>query len=67
MLTADDLAAVPLLASLPPAERDRLAATSADIHLAEGEFLVHEGDARALFVVISASSSSRRPSMASSG
>ena len=46
MLTADDLAAVPLLAHLPPAELARIAATSADIHLAAGEFLVHEGDAR---------------------
>ena len=53
MLTADDLAAVPLLAHLPPPELARIASTSADIHLAEGEFLVHEGDARALFMVIS--------------
>ena len=38
----------------PAALRARpIASTSADIHLAEGEFLVHEGDARALFVVIS--------------
>ena len=53
MLTIDDLAAVPVLAHLPRAELGRLASTSADIHLAAGEFLVHEGDARALFVVIS--------------
>ena len=36
MLTADDLAAVPLFAHLPPAELARLASTSADIHLARG-------------------------------
>ena len=53
MLTADDLATVPLFAPLPASELARIAGTSADIHLAEGEFLVHEGDARALFVVIS--------------
>jgi thioredoxin reductase (NADPH) len=53
MLTAEDLAAVPLLAHLPSSELARIAATSADIHLAAGEFLVHEGDARALFIVIS--------------
>jgi thioredoxin reductase (NADPH) len=52
MLTTDDLAAVPLLAGLPPAELTRLASTSADIHLAPDEFLVHEGDPPALFVVI---------------
>jgi thioredoxin reductase (NADPH) len=53
MLTAEDLAAVPIFAHLPAPELARIAATSADIHLAPAEFLVHEGDARALFVVIS--------------
>jgi thioredoxin reductase (NADPH) len=53
MLTADDLAAVPILAHLPPSELARIAGAAADIHLGPGEFLVHEGDPRALFFVIS--------------
>ena len=34
MLTIEDVAAVPLFSGLPPAELERLARTSADIHLA---------------------------------
>jgi thioredoxin reductase (NADPH) len=52
MLTIDDVAAVPLLSSLPAADLERLARTSADIHLASGEFAVHEGGERALFAVL---------------
>ena len=45
MLTVDDLAGLALFAGVPAAELDRLARAAADVHLAEGEFLVHEGDA----------------------
>src|SRR5262245_33193650 len=53
MLTIDDLAAIPLFSALPAAELERLARTSADIHLGSGEFAVHEGGERELFAVLS--------------
>jgi thioredoxin reductase (NADPH) len=53
MLTIDDLRAVPLFSSLNPTELDRLAETSADIHLAAGEYAVPEGGERALYAVLS--------------
>jgi thioredoxin reductase (NADPH) len=53
MLTRDDVAAVPLFAELPAAELERLARTSADLHLHSGEFAVPEGGERALFAVLS--------------
>src|ERR1044072_4349877 len=53
MLTVDDVAAIPLFSSLPAADLERLARTSADLHLAPGEFAVHEGGEGALFVVLS--------------
>jgi thioredoxin reductase (NADPH) len=53
MLTSDDLAQVPLLADVPPKELERLARTCPDIHLTAGEFAVHEGDDRALLIVLS--------------
>src|SRR4051812_30555334 len=53
MLTADDLAHVPLLADVPTAQLEKLAASCPDIHLVEGEYAMHEGDDRALFVVLS--------------
>ena len=53
MLTADDIRSVPMLATLAPRELDMLARTSADLHLAAGEFAVHEGGERALFGVLS--------------
>ncbi|WP_027819378.1 FAD-dependent oxidoreductase [Paraburkholderia bannensis] len=52
MLTADDLRAIPLFASLGDAELDHLAHTSADLHLCSGEFAVHEGAERALYAVL---------------
>ena len=52
MLTVDDIACIELFAGVPPDELARLVSTAADVHLAEDEFLVHEGDTRALFVVI---------------
>lgn len=53
MLTIEDVSAVPLFAGLPAAELERLAHTSADLHLAPGEFAVPEGGERALFAVLS--------------
>jgi CRP-like cAMP-binding protein len=52
MLTIDDVAAVPLFSGLPAAELERLARTSADLHLDPGEFAVPEGGERALFAVL---------------
>lgn len=52
MLTADILAQVPFLASAPPQELERLARSLPDIRLAPGEYAVHEGDDRALLIVL---------------
>lgn len=52
MLTIEDVAAVPLFSGLPAAELERLARTSADLHLGPGEFAVPEGGERALFAVL---------------
>ncbi len=53
MLTADDVKSIPLFSSLATADLERLARTSADLHLAAGEFAVHEGGDRALYAVLS--------------
>ena len=53
MLTVEDVAAVPLFSTLPKAELERLARTSADLRLSTGEFAVPEGGERALFAVLS--------------
>src|SRR5258705_192964 len=53
MLTTEEVAAVPLFSGLPPASLERLARTSADLHLGPGEFAVPEGGERALFAVLS--------------
>src|SRR5260370_21226780 len=52
MLTIEDVAAVPLFSGLPATELERLARTSADLHLDRGEFAVPEGGERALFAVL---------------
>src|SRR5207245_9769187 len=52
MLTIDDIRAIPLFSTLPATELERLAQTSADLHLGAGEFAVHEGGERALYAVI---------------
>jgi thioredoxin reductase (NADPH) len=52
MLTADDVRAVPLFATLSEIDLERLAQTAADVHLGVGEFAVHEGGERALYAVI---------------
>jgi hypothetical protein len=41
---ADEVRAVPLFSTLPEADLERLAQTSADVHLGAGEFAVHEGE-----------------------
>ena len=52
MVTPQEVRAIPLFAGLGEPEVARLATRSADLHLQPGEYLVHEGDGRALFVVL---------------
>ena len=52
MLTIDDVLTIPLFSSLATADLECLAQRSADLHLAAGEFAVHEGGERALFAVL---------------
>jgi thioredoxin reductase (NADPH) len=52
MVTADEVAAVPVFAALAPAERERLAGAAADIALQPGEYAVDQGGERALFAVL---------------
>jgi len=53
MLTIDDVRAIPLFSTLALPELERLAQTSADLHLGAGEYAAHEGgDERALFAVL---------------
>ena len=53
ILTIDDVRAIPLFSTLAPPELERLARTSADLHLAAGEYAAHEGaEERALFAVL---------------
>lgn len=53
MLTIDEVKKIPLFSTLGESELERLVRTSADLHLAEGEFAVPEGGERALFAVLS--------------
>lgn len=52
MLTNDELKSLPLFSTLGPADIIELARVAADINVGPGEYLVHEGDEAALFVVI---------------
>jgi thioredoxin reductase (NADPH) len=52
MLTIDDVRAIPLFSTLAVSDLERLAQTSADLHLGAGEWAVHEGGERALFAVL---------------
>jgi thioredoxin reductase (NADPH) len=52
MLTPDDFRAIPLFSTLPDTELERLAQTSADVHVPAGEFAVPEGGDRALYAVL---------------
>lgn len=53
MLTATELAAIPLFSVLSDVTLRDLGGGAADIHLNPGEYAVHEGDEAALFVVLS--------------
>ncbi|HSD99633.1 MAG TPA: FAD-dependent oxidoreductase [Burkholderiales bacterium] len=53
MLTIEDVRAIPLFSTLAVPELERLARTSADLHLGAGEFAAHAGgEERALFAVL---------------
>ena len=52
MLTIDDVRSIPLFSALAAPELERLAETSADLHLGAGEFAVHEGDDRVPYAVL---------------
>jgi thioredoxin reductase (NADPH) len=52
MITADLLRGVPLLAPLPDAELETLAAHGADIRLRAGDWLIHEGEVPSFFALL---------------
>src|SRR5579859_7987513 len=52
MVTADEIASIPLFEALPEGEWQRLSRVAADISLLPGEYAVNEGDERALFAVL---------------
>jgi thioredoxin reductase (NADPH) len=52
MLTIDDVREIPLFSEITQVELERLARTSADLHLDAGEFAVPEGGDRALYAVL---------------
>ena len=52
MFSTDELASLPLFSNVPAEEVARVAAVAADIALATGEYAAHEGDERALFIVV---------------
>src|SRR5256884_9192770 len=52
MLTIEDIRAIPLFSTLAASDLERLAQSSADLHLGAGEFAVPEGGERALFAVL---------------
>jgi thioredoxin reductase (NADPH) len=53
MIAVEELAAVPILDSVAHDDLVRLARAAGDMRLAPGEYAAHEGDERALFVVLS--------------
>jgi hypothetical protein len=52
MISASELRTVPLFSSLPDAEATALAARLADVHLREGDWLLHEGEQPSFFMLI---------------
>ncbi len=52
MITPDEVRGVPIFEELDEADLERLAKRSADIHLQPGEYAAHEGEGRALLVVL---------------
>ena len=53
MILVTELAAAPILSKADPDVLALVAQSAADIQLAAGEYAVHEGDERALYVVLS--------------
>ncbi|HEV2041039.1 MAG TPA: cyclic nucleotide-binding domain-containing protein, partial [Casimicrobiaceae bacterium] len=53
MITPDLLNDVPLFAEVPHAELATIAGRAADIDLRDGEWLIHEGEAAAFFILLS--------------
>jgi thioredoxin reductase (NADPH) len=53
MISVEELAAAPVLASVPHEDLARVAHAAGDVRLVPGEYAVHEGDERALFIVLS--------------
>jgi thioredoxin reductase (NADPH) len=53
MITLEELAALPLFAGVPRAELAKISEAAADIRLAPGEYAAHEGDERALYILLS--------------
>jgi thioredoxin reductase (NADPH) len=52
VVTPEEIAEVPLFASLDADERERLSRAAADISLLAGEYAAHDGDERALFALL---------------
>ena len=52
MFTIDELATIPLFSALEEKALDYLAGEVEDIHLTPGEYVAHEGEGRALAVVV---------------
>ena len=52
MITPDTVAQVPLFADLPAEQQGLIAAHAADLRLQAGEWLIHEGELPAFFVVL---------------
>ena len=52
MVTLDEIATVPVFATLEPADLERLCRIAADISLGAGEYAVHDGDPPALFALL---------------
>src|SRR4051794_34097457 len=52
VITVDELATIPLFSALARNELEYVAGAVEDIHLIPGEYVAHEGDGRALAVVV---------------
>ncbi len=52
MLTIDELRAIPLFSELEERELEHLVGVVPDIHVQAGEYVAHEGEARALFFTV---------------
>jgi thioredoxin reductase (NADPH) len=52
MITISELRAIPLFESVGDADLEQLARSVADIRLLAGEYATHEGEARALYIVV---------------